>query len=253
MASPVRARASSAQAASLVERGSVRAADTTIEYEVVRSHRRRKTVEIRVESDLRVRVAAPLRTSRRRVAALVQQRSTWILRRAEELAARSTCALASGERVPYLGRELAVDVRVDADAPQDVTRDGDLLLVQFARAPQPAAIRAAIERWYRQRAEAEFAGRVAYWSRVIGARPRRVVIGSQRSRWGSCARDGTIRFTWRALLVPSRLVDYLVVHELAHLKAPDHSAAFWALVAGALPDYEERRRSLRASGTALEA
>ena len=78
-----------------------------------------------------------------------------------------------------------------------------------------------------------------------------VLIRDQRQRWGSCAPDGTLRFNWRVVMLRPKLAEYIVVHELAHLKANSHSAEFWTLVSNLLPDAQQRRRLLREAGRML--
>ena len=78
-----------------------------------------------------------------------------------------------------------------------------------------------------------------------------VLIRDQRQRWGSCAPDGTLRFNWRAVMLPPALIEYIVVHELIHLTIKTHSTDFWALVSKAMPDAQQRRRRLREAGQAL--
>jgi len=114
-----------------------------------------------------------------------------------------------------------------------------------------AAIEAAIERWYREQAAEEFAARVARWAPEVGATPSRVLVRAQRRRWGSCAADGSLRLNWRLMLADLAIVDYVVVHELAHLLVPSHSPAFWDVVAQVLPDHRARRRRLVEAGPSL--
>ena len=78
-----------------------------------------------------------------------------------------------------------------------------------------------------------------------------MLVRDQRQRWGSCAPDGTLRFNWRVVMLEPDLAEYVVVHELAHLKVSGHSAKYWALVSGLLPDAQQRRRRLRESGRLL--
>ena len=103
-------------------------------------------------------------------------------------------------------------------------------------------LRALIERWYRREAATHLAGRVEHYSPRLDVRPSKVSIRGQRSRWGSCSGKGTVSLNWRLMMVPGELVDYVVVHELCHLRHMDHSPQFWALVGGTIPDYRQRRR-----------
>jgi predicted metal-dependent hydrolase len=92
---------------------------------------------------------------------------------------------------------------------------------------------------------------VEAWSARLSLKPAGVLIRSQEKRWASCAPAGVLRFNWRIVQATARLVDYVVVHELIHLIHPDHTAAYWAALGQALPDYEERRDALRKVGARL--
>ncbi len=87
--------------------------------------------------------------------------------------------------------------------------------------------------------------KVRHWNTIYGFTHGCIRIGNQKTRWGSCSRKGTLSFNWKIALLPEVLADYLVVHELCHLGAFDHSAKFWDLVAKAVPEYKERRKELR--------
>ena len=113
-------------------------------------------------------------------------------------------------------------------------------------------IRRAVVAWYRTRAAERLPATVERWWPQLGngnAPP--VLIRDQRQRWGSCAPDGTLRPNWRAMMLQPALIEYIVVHELAHLTHKNHSPEFWALVAKAMPDAQHRRRRLREAGRLL--
>jgi predicted metal-dependent hydrolase len=88
-------------------------------------------------------------------------------------------------------------------------------------------------------------------AQLLGVTPTAVLVRNQQRRWASCASDGTLRFNWRALMVAPALLDYVVAHELAHLRVRNHNAEYWALVAQAIPDYRLRRQQLRETGLIL--
>lgn len=94
-------------------------------------------------------------------------------------------------------------------------------------------------------ARATFAARIAHFAPQLGVQPAALRVSSARTRWGSASTRGTIALNWRLVCVPPALLDYVVVHELAHLREMHHGAAFWALVQAVLPDYAERRAALR--------
>lgn len=241
--------------AATTERGQVRSGEATIEYEIRRSSRRRKTVEIRLDGD-RIVVATPARTPPEEIAAFVLKRVAWIERhRAVGRAAAAPRRFVTGETVPYLGRDIRLIVE-PSDGPDAAVR---LLRGRFeVLTPHslPAEQRhdriiEAFERWYRARAEDRIPASVDRWSALTGSHPTRVLIRNQRRRWGSCGVDGTLRFNWRLVLAAPPLLDYVVVHELAHLAVRNHSPDFWAQVAQVMPDHLARRAALRAIGPRL--
>ena len=97
----------------------------------------------------------------------------------------------------------------------------------------------------REQARRLFQQRVALFAPLLGVQPTALRVSSARTRWGSASTRGTVSLNWRLVCLPLVLVDYVVVHELAHLREMHHGPAFWALVAGVLPDYAERRAALR--------
>ncbi len=240
----------------MTARDSVRFEDTTIEYEVRRSWRRRKTVQITVDGS-GVVVAAPARTPYRELRDIVRKRARWILRHAAEaMLEPAPLRFVSGETLPYLGRNLRMAV-TSADVPQPEVRF-DHWRFRVA-APHSMddngrheAIRRAFVRWYWARAAERLeAGVERWWPRLGRGARSRVLVRDQRRRWGSCSFDGTLRFNWRVMMLAPDLIDYIVAHELAHLTRRDHSVDFWALLSREIPDVQERRKRLREAGRRL--
>lgn len=98
---------------------------------------------------------------------------------------------------------------------------------------------------YKNQARCLVRQRLDYFNQFYNYKYNRVSIKNQRSRWGSCSRLGNLNFNYRLAHLPTELADYIIVHELCHLKEMNHSARFWQLVAQTMPDYLERRRELR--------
>ena len=115
-----------------------------------------------------------------------------------------------------------------------------------------AAVRKAVVAWYRRHAAERLPERAATWAKKMGMPVPVVLIRDQRRRWGSCDPKGNLRFNWRIVQAPMRLVDYVVAHELAHLAHRNHTAAFWAALGRVMPDYETRRERLRQVGRRFE-
>ena len=102
--------------------------------------------------------------------------------------------------------------------------------------------------WYRERAALRVPERAATWSHRLELNAAPVLIREPKKRWGSADATGNIRFNWRIIQTPTRLIDYVVAHELVHLAHPDHTRDFWATLGRAMPDYEARREALRRLG-----
>ena len=240
----------------MANRGLVRFGDATIEYEVRRSERRKKTVQITVDGT-GVQVAAPITTPDSEVQAIVRKRAAWILSHAGDAAAGAAPKrFVSGETLPYLGRNVRLIIEpADVDAPQvrfDHWRFRVLIPEGLEEEERYQRIRRAVVDWYRGRAEERLtAGVQRWWPRLGKGGEPRILIRDQRQRWGSCAPDGTLRFNWRVMMLEASLVEYVVIHELVHLGIKNHSQDFWRMLASILPDEEHRRRKLGEVGKTL--
>ena len=222
---------------------------STIRYTVVRSARRKKTLTITIDPGGGVRVLVPLRTPNAEIESMVGKRAGWILRKlAEDRPKAQPAQLATGEKLYYLGRELPLLVQLTTDQVASVSLDaGSLRIacpVSLQDEDRAVAIRHALLDWYRERAADLLQSAVERWQPRVGTSPTRISIGDQKTRWGSCSSKGSLRFNLRLAMASQELIDYVTVHELCHLLEANHSAAFWEQVSLAMPDYEERRRSL---------
>ena len=214
--------------------------------ELIRS--KRKTLGLTVTSDARLVVRAPKRLPLSYIEAFIAQKADWILRKqAEILAARPAAhAFKEGETVYFLGGRLALHYAQDT---RRVTVSGDRLILPPSDAVQAKKL---MEAWYRTKAREVFIDRVAFYAPQLGVKPNTLRISGARGRWGSCGANNSINLVWRLVMAPVEIIDYVVVHELAHLLRRDHSAAFWSEVARILPDYAKRRRYLKQNGRLLD-
>ena len=217
---------------------------------------RRRHVHIFVGDDGTIEVRAPWRFSMRRAQAMLRENAGWVLDAVNVARARRAQRprLITGTLLPLLDGSVRLEIhpRAQADLFERagssrgrVERHGPVLRVGTASLGE-SELRALLERWYRREATAHFAGRVEHYAPRLGVRPSKVTIRGQRSRWGSCSTRGTVSLNWRLMMVPSALADYVVVHELCHLRHMNHSPQFWVMVGAIVPDYRERRRSLNA-------
>ena len=145
-----------------------------------------------------------------------------------------------GEQLPFLGRELGIQF----SAGESVRREGELLQVPFSKSSSPQMLRASVIEWLSGEARSLFAERVALYSPRLEVRKPEVRLSRARTQWGSCTGRGRVLLNWRLIHVPLRLVDYVVVHELSHLRELNHSPRFWALVENVYPGCRAARREL---------
>ena len=228
----------------------------TSPYTLKRSSRRRRSIELSVDPVAGLVVAAPAKTPEHEIDALVRRRARWVRKALQDARNRERhlCrAFVTGETLPYLGRSLPLSVVGGASAARPtVELAGARLEVRVAEgvdAPgRRLAVRAAVERWYRRQAEAIFSDRTRLFAPQIGVRPARIAIKAQKTRWGSCGKNGALNLNWVLVMAPLPVLDYLVVHELCHLRHPGHGARFWKLVSSVLPDYQSQRAELRRDG-----
>lgn len=206
--------------------------------------RRRRHLELRVSEAGALEVRGPWRCPAAAAREAVRQHQGWLrqtLARAQAAAARRPI-LGHGTRLPLLDEVLTLELRPALRAA--VCRVGERLVVSGPEGDE-ALRRAALTRWYHREAPARLVPRLLALGQALGVAPTRVVVRGQRTRWGSCSARGTVSLNWRLLLVPEALADYVLVHELCHLRHMAHSPQFWGMVAQALPDWRERRTRLR--------
>ncbi|MDQ3933787.1 MAG: M48 family metallopeptidase [Actinomycetota bacterium] len=225
--------------------------DAGIPYAIRRSDRARRA-RIVVDRD-GVEVVVPRRMPLREVAPFVAEKERWIqrtLRRYQEADAMAgRVDLRDGGSVPYLGRDLALRVRVEPGRVRPhVALRAESVVVKVGAAGE---VREALERWYRRRAREEVAWRLDAATARAGTSYTRLTIRGQRTRWASCTDRGAMSFNWRLLLAPEEILDYVVEHEVAHLEVMGHSRRFWALVGRRCPDYRRHERWLRRYGSTL--
>lgn len=215
----------------------------------VRWSRRRRTVGITVRRDGDLQVAAPSGTPAKKLEAMVRAKAPWVRRKLTEFAAleppTAPRRFVDGESLPYLGR-LHQFVLIDGGSAPVGLRHGRF---EMSRSLDGQA-RAAMVAWYTAKARTRIEDRVAHFGPLVGAAPAGLVVRDLgQRRWGVChCATRIVTFHWELVMQPQRIIDYVVVHELAHLLEPNHGRGFWEQVERVLPDWKERRRWLALHG-----
>ena len=227
-----------------IEQRAALLAGKNISYTLKRSGRRR-SIGLRID-DRGLTVSVPLRASEKWLHSVLQDKAHWVVEKLDCWQTRKPMEMcwADGETVHYLGEALTLRVAQSLFATPAQWRGGDLC-VFVVNDSEAAQIERAVAHWYRYEAERIFAERVAHYAVLLDVVPRAVRLSLAKTQWGCCTACGTVRLNKQLIKLPLRLVDYVVVHELAHLREMNHSAAFWEVVGSVCPDYAGLRRELK--------
>lgn len=215
--------------------------------EILRS--RRRTISIEVKDDARVVVRAPYHARAGEIDDFVGKKGVWISRAVDTIKKRQSekpCnTFSTGESYYYLGE--GRPLLVEHGGRRALVFNGSFILSPDHRARAKEFFTA----WYREEASRVIRERLEIYSLRAGLDFTGVKITGAAKRWGSCARSGDLTFTWRLVMAPLEVIDYVVVHELSHLKEMNHSRRFWANVEALLPEYKRHRAWLKENGHRL--
>ena len=235
-----------------------------IPYRIKRSLRRRKTYQVSIVEGV-VMLAVPHTTTNQQAEDMIRQKAGWILPRLAAAASRQEAAprLVTGEKLPYLGRQVTLQVQAAATGsgnPAVAWAPGRLKISVPVgpdgpdAASQQEQVAQALAAWYGAQTRAQVEALLARWVPAMGCQTSPPFhIRNQRRRWGSCSAAGVLRFNWRLAMLSPDLVEYVVVHELCHLTHLNHSPNFWNLVAHHLPGVTALRKELKHQERGLPA
>lgn len=212
-----------------------------ITYTLIRS--RRKTVAIYIRDNASVEVRAPLKMPISDIGRFVDSKSNWIRSNLERvshnLAARSSFTLTYGDKITLLGAEYPI--RAGHGRSMGFDGSGVFILPRL----NDDEVKQAVIRIYKRIAKASLRERAEHFAGLMGVTPASIKITSAKTRWGSCSGKNNISFSWRLVMTSGFAIDYVIVHELAHIIEHNHSPRFWAIVERILPDYKLRQKELK--------
>ena len=220
-----------------------------VDYKLVR-RRGRRGVGLKVDGT-GMTVAASLSTPLSAVDEMIGKNAAWVLKKLDEWSHRRIVPQTwqTGNSLSFMGEDLILMLDIAADS----TRKRPLVeqvmghLFVRSRSAEPVLIEKAVVDWYRKHALPHLAQRAFFFAKLHGQIPPRVFLSSANGRWGSCNSRREVRFSWRLLKARPALIDYVVCHELAHLRHMNHSSAFWDEVERMCPDYRALKLELDAN------
>ena len=222
---------------------------TTVAYAFQRV--KRKTIGMSVGAD-GLEVRAPRWATVASVEAVLHEKSDWILRKLQESQERqkqmrhTIIEWRDGASLPFLGEQWVVRLDPAHQFPHisDQGTTPKYLQVPLSLHAQPGQIRDAVQAWLMQQAKLNFTQRLDHFAPQLGVQWKRLSLSNASSRWGTASADGSIRLNWRLIHFKQDVIDYVVVHELSHLRVMNHSPQFWETVGSLVPDYQQRRHAL---------
>lgn len=225
------------------------------DYRFIRQ--KRKTIAISVDGDGNVVIKAPFYAKEKDIMRFAESKEDWIrqtivrMQQQTKEKKKHMFRMQTGEELPYLGRKLELSVYREERKNAHVIAKNNRLLLFVPYDADDEMMRYCVEKWYRHQAALEFEQAATYFAEKLSVTYGTIRIKDQKSRWGSCSGKGNLNFNWRLLMAPKDVMDYVVIHELCHLRHMDHSRDFWEMVAGICPDYKEKKQWLKEHGQEL--
>jgi len=221
-----------------------------LSYHLIRSRKRRKTISLHIKEDGRIFVYAPHKAPRWEIEKFIEEKQSWIVKKISEnerSVRKAEKAFVPGEEFLYLGELYPLEIQDNNKEPPLKLSFGKFVLDKN----HIEEARDLFIKWYKEEAKERIIGRIDYYSKRLQLFPKGVKITSAKYRWGSCSRDDRLSFSWRMIMASFSIIDYILIHELVHIKEKNHSKRFWNYLESVHPDYKKHRLWLKENGSSL--
>ena len=217
---------------------------------LIRSTRKTLSLEIDAEG---LKARAPMRMRERSILEFIRHKENWIVRHLGKVKPRpKKISLENGVLLPFKNQLFSLEIQANRRAKVRIKNNQMLLPLVSSQLHNPDAARAKLVSWYKQQAQQTLHQKVNQHKGAINVRKRgSVKVREYTRRWGSCSHSGDLSFNWRIILAPERVIDYVVIHELAHLIEFNHSKKFWSIVERQMPDWKLQQNWLSDHGAEL--
>lgn len=217
--------------------------DEIINYSVI--YKNKKNISVKINGNKEICVYAPIGISYDYIEELLKSKENWIIKNIKKV---DTNNLNDGTYIIYRGRNFLKIV--EESIIEEIVKKDDLIIIR-SRSTDILYVNDLISRWYLENANNVILNRVNTLSSKYNLLPSKVLIRNQKSRWGSCNSRREIRLNWRLVLMPDDVMDYIIIHELCHLKHLNHSNSFWSLVHKLDPDFQVSKEWLKENGLSI--
>lgn len=215
--------------------------------------KKRQTISLKLISSSSLLITVPTGLAKKSIQQLLTEKSAWIIKHAEQLKVTEqnpiNQTLQDGSTVLYGGKQYQLQFHEYASSHKVTVQDAMIHLYFTKHAPLPPET--LLRQFFIQSARITFEKRTIHWAVRMHVKPIKIAIREQKTRWGSCSSKGTISYNWQVIMAPPEVLEYLIIHELSHLIAPNHSRHFWQIVATFDADYKEHRLWLKEKGHLL--
>jgi hypothetical protein len=219
---------------------------------LIRSKKRRKTISLHIKEDGKIVIYSPYNAPKWEIEKFIKEKQLWIVEKISEKEKRIKeveKAFLPGEKFLYLGEYYPLEM-------QDSGNCGSPLRLSFGKfiidKDHIEGARDLFVQWYKREAKEKVFGRINYYSHRLYLFPKRIRITNAKSRWGSCSPDNRLSFSWRIIMASLTIIDYILIHELGHIREKNHSKRFWTYLESILPDYRRHRLWLKENGHLLQ-
>ena len=218
-----------------------------INYRITRSKKRKKTISLQVRNESEIIVSAPCLTSAAEISRFVEEKQQWIRKiiqkQKDDALKNKVREYQTGENFLYLGQSYPLEVFFEPFENAGIVFWNNRF---YLNAQDNKELKKYyFVSWYKKKAAEYIHQRIDFYSRILKLHPEKIRITSAESRWGSCSEDDHLAFSFRLIMAPPAIIDYVIVHELAHIREKNHSSNFWQVVASVIPEYKQHRRWLR--------
>jgi predicted metal-dependent hydrolase len=226
------------------EQRSIQLCEKLITYTLKRSSKRR-SIGLQINND-GLTVSMPLRASEKWLHSVLQEKAAWVVDKLENWQSKKAPVQKweEGEAILFRGESFTLRIVSGLVRGTPQLSDSELTIPVYDTTNQVVIVKKVLQ-WYKREAEQVFKECIEHFAPLMNVSPKEIKLTSAKTQWGSCTTQGVIRLNWQLVTMPLHLIDYVVVHELAHLQEMNHSAAFWKVVEGACPDYVTVRKELR--------
>ena len=225
-------------------------------YTIKRS--KRKTISISISAEGKVTISCPLRTSEEAIKRVVEEKRAWIIKKLIDINNRpkqqehsfknGECFMLFGQK--FLLRVVPTDHSAIADTVH-LHEAEQIIEVYCTPDAHNRSVRESLLKWYVAQLDCVINKRFEHFSKLLQVSPKKVYLKELKSCWGSCSSKGSISINWRLIMAPPQILDYVIVHELCHMKEMNHSERFWRLVSSVYPDYKQARAWLKKNSRML--